>query len=94
MAEHLEAVLLGMSWRDGVNRTHEAAPVPVRGGRRGPECLCRLRGCLRGCCGHGRDQWVLFRKTLGEESMNEVKRREGKGQAEGEGPYPAGMDLA
>lgn len=37
MAEHLEAVLLGMSWRHGVNRTHEAAPVPVRGGRRGPE---------------------------------------------------------
>lgn len=26
--------------------------------------------------------------------MNEVERREGKGQAEDEGPYPAGMDLA
>lgn len=37
MAEHLEAVLLRMSWHDGVNRTHEGAPVPVRGGHRGPE---------------------------------------------------------
>lgn len=36
----------------------------------------------------------IQKDSLGEKSMKEVERREGKGWAEDEGQYPARIDLA